>query len=152
MASDTDAAPARLIEKPTWLISQTSVHAHRLLTGALASAGSRGYDYRLLAALEEFGPASQAALGRRTEMDRSDVATALEELVVRGFVGRSADPQDGRRNVVTITASGRRHLERLDELLRQVQGELLEPLSRQERRTLVDLLARVLTHHARHAV
>src|SRR5439155_6753872 len=45
-------------------LSEASLHAHRLLTAAFASAGSRGYHYRLLAALREYGPASQARLGR----------------------------------------------------------------------------------------
>jgi DNA-binding MarR family transcriptional regulator len=84
MTTADDAPPSRLAEKPTWLISETSRHAHRLL----AEAGSRGYDYRLLAALQEFGPASQARLGRRTGMDRSDVAAVLNDLTGRGLAER----------------------------------------------------------------
>ena len=60
---DDDTTPARLSAKPTWLISQVSARAHRLLTDRLAAAGARGYHYRLLAALAEFGPSSQASLG-----------------------------------------------------------------------------------------
>src|SRR6266849_9227174 len=100
------AAPARLTDKPTWLISQVSTHAHRLLTERLAAAGARGYHYRLLAALEEFGPASQASLGRRSGIDRSDVVAALNELGGRGLVERMPDPADHRRNIVTITPAG----------------------------------------------
>jgi MarR family transcriptional regulator, lower aerobic nicotinate degradation pathway regulator len=148
MASDYDATPSRLMSKPTWLISQASIHAHRLLTDALAGVNSRGYHYRLLAALEEFGPASQATLGRRTEMDRSDVVAALNELADRSLVKRTTDPHDSRRNVVTITSTGRTQLKRLDDILTAVQGELLKPLSRRERRMLVDLLARVIAHHS----
>src|SRR5215831_17803594 len=77
MPTGEDARPAMLMAKPSWLISEVSRLAHPLLTGQLASAGSRGYHYRLLAALAEFGPASQASLGRRTGMDRSDVAAAV---------------------------------------------------------------------------
>jgi len=148
MPSDPDAAPSRLLSKPTWLIGQVSVHAHRLLTEALAGAGARGYHYRLLAALDEFGPASQATLGRRTEMDRSDVVAALNELAAQGFVERTADPHDRRRNVVTITPAGQGRLGRLDDLLAGVQDQLLMPLSARERRVLTDLLARVLEHQS----
>src|SRR5260370_41341230 len=102
MTTADDAPPSRLAEKPTWLISETSRHAHRLLTEKLAEAGSRGYDHRLLAALQEFGPASQARLGRRTGMDRSDVAAALNDLASRRPAERSADPADRRRNGITI--------------------------------------------------
>ena len=146
MSSNPDAAPSRLLSKPTWLISQASVHAHRLLTEALAGADARGYHYRLLAALDEFGPASQATLGRRTEMDRSDVVAALNELAARGLVERAADPGDRRRNVITVTPAGRARLEELDGLLAGVQDQLLMPLSARERRVLTDLLTRVLEH------
>jgi DNA-binding MarR family transcriptional regulator len=148
MTTAEDATPARLLEKPSWLISQISMHAHRLLTGALATAGSRGYHYRLLAALQEFGPASQVALGRRTGMDRSDVVAALNELAGRGLVERSPDPADRRRNVITITVDGTAHFERLDRLLSGAQDELLAPLSPAERELLTGLLTRVLDHHA----
>jgi DNA-binding MarR family transcriptional regulator len=143
-----NATPSRLMEKPTWLLSQVSMHAHRLLTEELATAGSRGYHYRLLAALQEFGPASQARLGRRTGMDRSDVVAALNDLAGRGMVERSPDPADRRRNVITITPDGTAHFQRLDRLLAGVQDELLAPLSPAERELLTGLLTRVLDHHA----
>jgi DNA-binding MarR family transcriptional regulator len=148
MTTADDAPPARLAELPSWMISETSRQAHRLLTEKLAAAGSRGYDYRLLAALQEFGPASQARLGRRTGMDRSDVAAVLNDLAGRGLAERSPDPADGRRNVITITPAGTAHLQRLDGLLAYVQDELLAPLSPAEREQLISLLTRVLEHHA----
>jgi len=148
MPAGDDARPATLMAKPTWLISEVSRLAHPLITGKLATAGSRGYHYRLLAALQEFGPASQASLGRRTVMDRSDVAAAVGELVSRGLAGRAPDPADRRRNVISITPAGAAHLRRLEELLADVQDELLTPLSPAERQQLVNLLSRILEHHA----
>jgi DNA-binding MarR family transcriptional regulator len=142
-----DRTPARLTSKPTWLISQAAMHGHRLLTDGLAPAGSRGYHYRLLAALEEFGPASQARLSGRAGVDRSDVVAALNDLAARGMVERTPDPADRRRNIVTITPAGRAHLRRLDRLLAGVQDELLAPLSPAERAQLVRLLTRILEHH-----
>jgi len=149
MTDADDAAPARLSGMPSWLLGQASVQAHRLLSDGLAAVDSRGYDYRLLAALDEFGPASQASLGRRARIDRSDVVACLNDLAAAGLVERSPDPADGRRNIVTITPKGAAHLARLDVVLDRVQDDLLAPLSPLERQLLVDLLARVLTHQAR---
>ena len=148
MTAADDAKPAVLTQKPSWLVSEVSRVAHRLLTGKLATAGSRGYHYRLLAALQEFGPASQAKLGRRTGMDRSDVVAAVNELVGCGLADRSPDPADGRRNIITITPAGTAHLRRLEELLDDVQNELLAPLSPAERQQLIHLLTRILERHA----
>jgi DNA-binding MarR family transcriptional regulator len=148
MTAADDATPALLTEKPSWLISQVSAHAHRLLTERLAAAGARGYHFRLLAALEEFGPASQASLGRRTGLDRSDVAAVVSELTAQKLAGRATDQTDRRRNTITITAKGRAHLQRLDALLAGAQDELLAPLSPGERQALAGMLTRVLDHHA----
>lgn len=142
------ATPTLLREKPSWLISQVSTHAHRLLTERLAIAGARGYHFRLLAALEEFGPASQASLGRRTDMDRSDVAAAVTELTGQKLTQRATDHKDRRRNIITITARGRAHLRRLNALLAGGQDELLAPLSPDERHELAGMLTRVLDYHA----
>jgi DNA-binding MarR family transcriptional regulator len=80
-------------------------------------------------------------------MDRSDVVAALNDLAGRGLVERSPDPADRRRNVITITADGTAHFERLDRLLSGAQDELLAPLSPAERHLLTGLLTRVLDHH-----
>jgi DNA-binding MarR family transcriptional regulator len=148
MPAGDDARPATLMAKPSWLISEVFWLAHPLIADRLATTGSRGYDYRLLAALQEFGPASQASLGRHTAMDRSDVAAAVSELVSRGLAGRALDPADRRRNVISITPAGTAHLRRLEELLAGVQDELLTPLSPAERQQLVRLLSRIVEHHS----
>jgi DNA-binding MarR family transcriptional regulator len=144
-----DRAPTRLRSKPSWLITQAATHAGRLVSEAFATAGAgaRRYHYALLAALAEFGPASQAALGRRCGIDRSDVVAAINELVERGQVVRSPDPADRRRNVITITAEGSRQLARADEALVGAQEALLAPLSAGERKELTRLLGLVLDHH-----
>lgn len=52
------AAPARVRDRPTWLISRAHARSSRLLNEAFESHGSglRPYHYRLLSALEESGP------------------------------------------------------------------------------------------------
>ncbi len=114
----------------------------------MGAAGARGYHVRVLAALAEAGPVSQAELGRRTEMDRSDVTAAVNELAADGLVEREADPGDRRRNVITVTGQGRARLAQLDEILNGLQDDLLAPLSATERSALASLLRRVLDDQA----
>jgi MarR family transcriptional regulator, lower aerobic nicotinate degradation pathway regulator len=142
-------APARLRALPSWLINQTAIPANRLVADGLASAGARRHHYSLLAALDHAGPASQAALSRTTMIDRSDMVATVNELAALDLVARTPDPTDRRRNVVTITPAGRRHLRKLDRLLAKIQDELLAPLSAAERRQLIQLLTRVVDYHAK---
>ena len=143
MAEPARTTPRRLRTRPTWLLAQANTRAHGLLAGALAASGTRGHHYRLLAALEEFGPASQIEVGRRVALDRSDVTLGLDELERRGLVRREPAPGDRRRKRVLLTPAGRRLLLGLDVVVQQVQDEFLEPLTRQERETLCTLLQRL---------
>jgi DNA-binding MarR family transcriptional regulator len=120
------------------------MHAHRLLSDAIGAANARGYHYRVLAALQEFGSASQVDVGRRANLDRSDVVATVYELVDRGLVERSADPIDRRRNIISITPAGRTHFRRLDKIVTEVQDEVLAPLSPNQREQLIRLLTRIL--------
>jgi DNA-binding MarR family transcriptional regulator len=113
------------------------------LADAFGAEGVRGYHFRLLAALDQYGPASQADLGRHTGIDRSDVVATVNELVERGLAQREPDLSDRRRNVITLTKRGADTLERLDAVLDDVQNTVLEPLSSRERETLVRLLAKL---------
>jgi MarR family transcriptional regulator, lower aerobic nicotinate degradation pathway regulator len=134
----------RVSGRPTWLLSRANARSHAVLTDAFAAEGVRGYHFRLLAALDQYGPSSQADLGRHTGIDRSDVVATLNELVAHELVQREPDPMDRRRNVITITRRGAVALERLDAVLDDVQDAVLEPLTPNERKILTRLLAKLI--------
>ena len=133
----------RVAARPTWLLSRANARAQGLLADAFGAEGIRGYHFRLLAALDQYGPASQADLGRLTGIDRSDVVAALNELVGRGLARRKPDMSDRRRNVITMTKRGADMLERLDAVLDDVQNTVLAPLTAAERETFVRLLTKL---------
>ncbi|MEU3490371.1 MarR family winged helix-turn-helix transcriptional regulator [Streptomyces massasporeus] len=147
---DTDAlkTPDRLRRRASRLLSQLTVRSDRLITEGLARADARKWHYAVLASLQEFGPASQAELSRRSGIYRSDMVGVLNELAERDLVERTPDPADRRRNVITISSRGRRHLDRLDALLDDLHDTLLAPLDQTERDQFVELLTRLLDHHA----
>ncbi|TNC28047.1 MarR family winged helix-turn-helix transcriptional regulator [Amycolatopsis alkalitolerans] len=149
MENPAAQAPARWEGLPSWLLTQTAGHAHRLVTDGFSSVGARGYHYRLLATLDEFGPASQAALGRRSGIHLSDMVAAINELAERELVERAQDPSDRRRNIISLTTAGKRQLRRLEKRLAETQDELLAPLSPEERQRLTELLSKLLDHHNR---
>ena len=136
-------APKRLQRLPSWLLSHAALTGDRLVSEALAAEGVRKYHFRVLVALEDDGPLSQADLGRRLAIDRSDMAAVAAELEQRDFIARTRDDRDRRRNVVTITAAGAEALARMDAAIDTAQATLLAPLTKQEREQLTRLLARL---------
>jgi MarR family transcriptional regulator, lower aerobic nicotinate degradation pathway regulator len=135
--------PLRLRRLPSWLSAQAARRAQRLVEEALAQEGARRQHFVVLTSLAEQGSASQADLGRRLWIDRSDLHAILNELEDAGQVARERDQTDRRRNVVVLTRAGRAALTRLDTRVDAAQDALLAPLSASERRELRRLLERV---------
>ncbi|MGC4748075.1 MarR family winged helix-turn-helix transcriptional regulator [Micromonospora sp. DT201] len=150
MESTAPQSPGGLRTTPSWLLNQAASYAGRLIGEGFAAHDLRGYHYRLLASLAEDGPASQADLGRRCGIDRSDVVAAINDLAGRGLVVRAPDPADRRRNIVSSTDAGADAARRMGETVDRVQDDLLAPLSTTERAQLTRLLTRLLEHHSRH--
>ena len=135
---------ARVAGRPTWLLGRANARAQALLIDAFAQAGMRGYHFRVLAALEEHGPTSQADLSRTTGIDTSDVVAAVNALVSAEFARRQPDDVDRRRNIISITHAGLVAVERVGSVVDGVQQVVLQPLSDHERKTLLRLLAKLV--------
>jgi DNA-binding MarR family transcriptional regulator len=138
--------PERMRRLPSWLASELARRGAALVGESLAQEGVRRQHFAVLTSLAEQGAASQAALGRRLWIDRSDLHALLAELERDGLVARVRDPDDRRRNVVTLTPAGKTTLRRLDKRIDAAQTALLEPLSAADRRELIRLLERVVSH------
>jgi len=145
---EAESAPERLRSLPTWLLSQAALLGQHIGADALAALGAHRSHYAVLAALDEFGPASQAALGRRCGIDPSDMVALTAVLTADGLVERRPDEADRRRNLVTLTPAGRRRLAELGEAAAGAQDELLAPLSTVERTRLTAMLTRIVEHRA----
>jgi MarR family transcriptional regulator, lower aerobic nicotinate degradation pathway regulator len=151
--SETDLSeydpPAQIRRLPSWLAGQVAGTAADLVADALAADGLRRQHFTVLSALAERGAASQAALGRRLLIDRSDMHALLNDLEQAGLVGRLRDPDDRRRMLVDLTPAGARALKRIEKRIEAAQSALVAPLSASDRRELERLLTQLVEHHAR---
>ena len=62
------------------------------------------------------------------------MVAVVTELADRDFLRRDPDPDDKRRNVITLTEVGRDRLRNLDKLIDSLQEEVLAPLTPAEAR------------------
>jgi DNA-binding MarR family transcriptional regulator len=137
--------PARLGALTQWQAGKVATLGARF-TAARMPLGGRA-DFAVLAALDEFGVMSQADLGRRLGLDRNDVNEIVGRLATAQHIDRQPDLSDRRRNLVTITAQGRQHLDDLERIANDVQDDLLRGLDAKDREALRTLLGRVLSSH-----
>jgi DNA-binding MarR family transcriptional regulator len=66
--------------------------------------------YRVLAVLDDFGPASISQLAAADGTSQPTMSAQVAALVTEGYVVKTPDPHDARVQVLTITESGRAHL------------------------------------------
>jgi DNA-binding MarR family transcriptional regulator len=88
------------------------------------------------------GASSASALADAERVRPQSMATIVAALEQRGLIARTPDPEDGRRQVISLTDEGRRRAESD----RQVREEWLaraiqERYSERERRVILDALS-----------
>ena len=96
-----------------------------------------------LAKLHELGPTSQNLLGRNTAMDGATIKGVVDRLTTRGLIETRADPEDGRRRVVSLTDAGRRLVERSLAEAEAATDETLAPLTPAEQVQRLGLLRKL---------
>nr|WP_203950558.1 MarR family winged helix-turn-helix transcriptional regulator [Microbispora rosea] len=138
--SEVPQLPPSLLEITAFLMSKMGIAGRRRMGDRLRAHGIGLWDLAVLAALRDFGPASQRELGARLGIDPSDLVAVMDVLVPLGLVERDRDPEDRRRYRVALSPSGRATLEAALGEAREVRDDLLAALDEDERATLHTLL------------
>ncbi len=102
-----------------------------------------GAAYGLLALLQDAGPLRASDLVVRLGLDKSTVSRQVSHLVDLGLVDRTADPVDGRAQVLTPSAEGAARLERIREARRARWEADLRDWPPEDVARLGELLARL---------
>jgi MarR family transcriptional regulator, lower aerobic nicotinate degradation pathway regulator len=99
--------------------------------------------FAALAKLYEVGPSSQNHLGRLIYLDAATIKGVVDRLGARGFLTALNDSKDRRRRAVALTDHGRAVTQAAQLVAAEITAATLEPLSEDERKTVVQLLKRL---------
>lgn len=100
-------------------------------------------EWRTMAVLNNFEPLSAKEIVARSSMDKVNVSRAVAGLQDSGLLERHIDPADRRRVLLRLSRDGKQMMRELIPLILDVEKQLLEGLSDEERRTLIGLMAKV---------
>jgi len=92
----------------------------------------------------------QNVLADRVNVDRNTASLVVEHLVKMGIVARQVNGADRRVRLLSLTAKGKKLHARLRPALSAVNDGILSPITRGERKLLMDLLIRVIEENLRH--
>jgi DNA-binding MarR family transcriptional regulator len=135
------------VERPElgYLLSRLIREAIAREEPILERAGLRMWDYAVLGALDGKDAPTQAQLAAAAGRDKTRLIGNLDRLSELGLVNRAPDPADRRNRVVSLTAEGRRVLDRCRAEIREMEDGLLSAVPAGDReafeRALTGLVA-----------
>ena len=101
-------------------------------------------EWRSIVVLHARGELSNSEVADLTGLDAMSVSRALDRLNRNGRVVRTRDPQDGRRQLNRLTASGRSIYRTIVKAARLRQDVMVRQLSEKEIRQFDDMLDRIV--------
>ena len=93
-----------------------------------------------LSRLDHHGPATGAQLAKLERISPQSMGATLQGLEARGLIQRAADPDDGRRVVLSLTAAGRDTVHSKRAARTQQLTQALAALTPEERAQLLDVV------------
>lgn len=106
-------------------------------------------EWRLMGLLHQHGELHAGALARLSLIDKAQISRCLQPLIDQAWVLRRADPEHGRRHLLSLSAAGQAAFDQVLAQARPLQAALWNALSCEERTALLQIMAK-LSGAARH--
>ncbi len=142
---DTDEATGNYVldEQIGFVLRKAHQRASDVFNETMSPFDVTPTQFAALAKLREVGETSQNRLGRMTSMDPATILGVINRLKKRGFIDQRVDPKDARLILLSLSETGRAHIDDMERAALSVSAKTLSPLSEAEARQLLELLARV---------
>ena len=144
MNDEDDAEYRVLMRRPGFLIRRLHQIHLALFAEECAAFGVTPVQYSIMTAIDRQPGLDQARLGEQVGIDRATMADVLARLESRGLVARRRSGADGRMKLVSLTATGRRLLVRIDPHAQRAHERTMEALPETRRAAFIDSLTRLV--------
>ena len=135
------------LERSTYhLLKRAAQNAANLYSEKAGKHGLTQRQFAVLVAMDENEGASQTQLVDLTSIDRSTLADMIGRLIAQGYVRRKRDKNDARRNVLKLTAAGKRGIEKVGPGLAGVDRRLTNLIPKEHRKSFRAALKILAAH------
>jgi DNA-binding MarR family transcriptional regulator len=139
---ELDSSPIGVVGRISRLAREIEARLERVY----AEHGLEPGWHDVLATLRRSGPAYRMRptdLTDATMLTSSGTTKRLDRLEQAGLIARAPDPQDRRGTLITLTAAGRRLIDKVTVAHLENERNILRALSKSDRRRLADLLRKL---------
>jgi len=139
------AAADEVLTSAGYLLMKAGHYIGAEFEAALTSHGLSAREFLVLSFVRSSSGLSQQELSARLALDPTIVVGLVDALEERELMTRAKDPADRRRNVLSLTAKGRRAHDAAVAAAAKAEDAFLAPLSTAQRKELATALRAVLT-------
>lgn len=129
-----------------WL-RYVSNHVSQAFAAKLAADGVTAAEWVVMRSLYGQEPLAPSRLATEIGMTRGAITKLADRLVCKNLLVREANADDGRAQTLALTARGTRLVPGLAALADRNDAAFFECLSAAERKTLEQMLKRLVAHH-----
>jgi DNA-binding MarR family transcriptional regulator len=126
-----------------YLLKHVQLRFAQLTSAELAPLGISPREWATLSCLND-ERASQREVAELLGVDRTTMVALVDELQAKGLVERRPQPEDRRKNIVTLTRNGRDLMRRGGRLIDSCEQRFLAPLSKSDAAQLKKILATLI--------
>ncbi|MFN5350345.1 MAG: MarR family winged helix-turn-helix transcriptional regulator [Polaromonas sp.] len=134
-------------EAPGHLIRRAQQLAVAIFMEETGAFDATPVQFAILNALMDDPGEDQITLSNRVAFDPATFGSVIGRIEAKGWVARRADPDDGRRKRLWITAEGQKVVLGMKRSVAKVQRRIVGPLSADEREQLATLLGKLIAGH-----
>ena len=138
-ANERQALP-RLSLHLGFVLNRATQQMREDFESALRPLGIKSRHYGVLRVAAEAGPLPQQIIGDILSCDRNMMVSIVDDLEQLGLARRDVNPQDRRAYAISLTAAGKKLLDKANAIALAVEEKFLAPLSPRQRRQLQELL------------
>ena len=115
-----------------------------MIAEALADEAVTQLEYAVLQFLDDLPGIDQRRLAEALGIDRNNTGVLVEGLEQKGFLDRRVNGEDRRARQLSVTAKGRKALDRVRPKTRATSERILKPLDRAEQTQFIDFMVRLI--------
>ena len=127
-----------------YLLARASAEASAGFHDLVRKRGLSVPEWRVMFTLAD-GPCTVGEMAARTLMQQPTLTKLLDRMEAAGTVQRQADPADGRRVLLTLSAAGHAHNDALLPVAQEYEAELLASYAPAEAKALKTALRRLIS-------
>lgn len=130
-------------EQAGFLLRRAHQRSSSIFQDLFMESGLTPMQFTSLIKIRDKGHVSQNLLGRLNNADPATIMGIVNRLVQRQLIQKKIDPADKRKSFLTLTSKGLELINSLEVAAHKVSQDTLKPLSANEQKIFLSLLARL---------